>query len=112
MTIFVSQGRYTHGAFRNMIENPEDRWENARKLVEAAGGTLLQFYITYGEYDFLMVAEAASAEAYAPVLLAAASTGGIEGLTTVPAMTTADAKRAFEVAKQVGSNFKPATGDG
>ena len=110
MTIFISQGRYTDAAFRNMIENPEDRWENARNLVEAAGGALLQFYITYGEYDFLMIAEAASAEDYAPVLLAAASTGGITGLTTVPAMTTADAKTAFAVAQRVSASFKPATG--
>ena len=111
MTIFISQGRYTHAAVQNMIENPEDRWDNARRLVEAAGGKLLQIYITYGEYDFLMIAEAPSAEEYAPVLLAAASTGGIEGLTTVPAMTTSDAKTAFEAAQMVRTSFKPATGD-
>ena len=79
-------------------------------LVEAAGGKLLNFYITYGEYDFLMICEAQSAEQLAPALLAAGSTGGITNTTTYPAMTTADAKTAFEGAQRVGTSFKPASG--
>ena len=110
MTIFVSQGRYTHQAFDAMITNPEDRWENTRALIEAAGGRLLDFYITYGAYDFLMICEAPSAERLAPALLAASATGGITGLTTYPAMTTAEAKTAFEGAQLARSTFRPATG--
>ena len=110
MTIFISQGRYTHQALKNMIDNPEDRWENAAAIIDAAGGKLLNFYITYGEYDFLLVCEAPSAEALAPALLAASSTGGITGMTTYPAITTAEAKTAFEEAQRVGAKFRPATG--
>ncbi len=51
MTIFITHGRYTHNAIANMIANPEDRWENAQKLIEAVGGKLLNFYLTYlGRY--------------------------------------------------------------
>jgi uncharacterized protein with GYD domain len=110
MTIFVSPGRYTHQAFEAMIKNPEDRWENAKALVEGVGGELLDFYITYGEYDFLIICEAPSTEQLAPALLAASATGGITGLTTYPAMTTAEAKTAFEGAQLARSTFRPATG--
>ncbi len=110
MTVFISQGRYTDQAFKNMIENPEDRWDNARNLVEAVGGKLQSFYMTYGEYDFLLICEAPSAEALAPALMAASSTSGITGLTTYPAMTTADAKSAFQSAQELSASFRPATG--
>ena len=110
MTIFITHGRYTHNAIANMIANPEDRWENAQKLVEAVGGKLLNFYLTYGHYDFLMICEADSAEQFAPALLAAGGTGGVTDITTFPAMTTADAKTAFEEAQRASASFKPATG--
>jgi len=110
MTIFVSQGRYTDQAFKNMIDNPEDRWDNTRALIEAAGGKLLSFCVTYGKYDFLLICEAPSAEALAPALMAASSTGGIADLTTYPAITTADAMAAFQSAQQVSNSFRPAAG--
>ena len=110
MSVFITRGRYTHNAIANMIANPEDRWENDQKLVEAVGGKLLDFYLTYGSYDFLMICEADSAEQLAPALLAAGGTGGVNDITTFPAMTTADAKIAFEGAQRASASFKPATG--
>jgi uncharacterized protein with GYD domain len=39
---------------RGMVSTPEDRTEPVSKLVEAAGGKLLAYYMTFGEYDWLM----------------------------------------------------------
>ena len=41
MPLFVSQGRYTEGAIKAMLTKPEDRTAAATKLVEQAGGKLL-----------------------------------------------------------------------
>ena len=41
MPIFISQGRYSQDAMRNMATTPEDRTEPVSKLIEAAGGKLL-----------------------------------------------------------------------
>ena len=38
MPIFISQGRYSQDAMRNMATTPEDRTEPVSKLNEAAGG--------------------------------------------------------------------------
>ena len=58
MPIFISQGRYSQDAIRGMVKTPEDRAEAVSKLIEAAGGRLLSYYVTFGEYDWLLVTEA------------------------------------------------------
>ena len=57
MPIFVSQGCYSQGALKGMLANPEDRSEAAGKLIQAAGGKMLAYYVTFGEYDWLVVSE-------------------------------------------------------
>jgi uncharacterized protein with GYD domain len=56
MPIFISQGRYSQSALKGMIAKPEDRSRAASQLVKKAGGKLLSYYLTFGEYDFLLVA--------------------------------------------------------
>ena len=58
MPIFITQGRYTQSAITGMIASPEDRAEAVKKIVTAAGGKLRSYYMTFGEYDFLTIAEA------------------------------------------------------
>jgi len=38
-----------------MIKSPEDRSKAVAKLIKAAGGKLVSYYVTFGEYDFLLV---------------------------------------------------------
>jgi uncharacterized protein with GYD domain len=60
MTTYIVQGRYSPEAIKGMMAKPEDRAAAVAKLFEAAGGKLISYYLTFGEYDFLCVAEADS----------------------------------------------------
>jgi uncharacterized protein with GYD domain len=108
MAIFISQGRYTREAIQGMTANPEDRSKAVAKLVKAAGGKLLSYYLTFGEYDFLLVAEAPDEKAMAAAVLAAAGGGGVESVRTTLAMTPGDAMQAFDQARGLAGSFKPA----
>jgi uncharacterized protein with GYD domain len=108
MPIFISQGRYSHSAIKGMIAKPEDRSKAASRLIKEAGGRLLSYYLTFGEYDFLLVAEAPDESAMASAVLAAASGGGVTDLRTTLAMTPADAMKAFEAAAGLAQSFKSA----
>ena len=108
MPIFISQGRYSRDAITGMIANPEDRSKAVSKLVKQVGGRLLSYYLTFGEYDFLLVAEAPDESAMASAVLAAASGGGVTDVRTTLAMTPADAMRAFETAGGLARSFKSA----
>ncbi len=56
MTIYISQGRYTSAAIRGMTAKPEDRSEAVAELFAAAGGRLIGWYLTFGHYDWLIIA--------------------------------------------------------
>ena len=57
MPIYITQGHYTRDAISGMIAAPEDRSKALKKLVDAAGGKLLSWYLTFGEYDFVAISE-------------------------------------------------------
>jgi len=110
MPIFITQGRYSREAIKGMIVKPEDRADAVSRLLAKAGGRLIGYYVTFGEYDFLTIAEAPSETQMAAVLLAAASGGGVTDLRTTLAMTSIEGKGAFAAASDLAPSFKSAGG--
>jgi len=110
MPIFITQGRFTREAVKGMIVRPEDRADAVSRLLTKAGGRLIGYYVTFGEYDFLAIAEAPSETQMAAVLLAAASGGGVTDLRTTLAMTSIEAKGAFAAASDLAPGFRSAGG--
>ncbi|MCP4383681.1 MAG: GYD domain-containing protein [Hyphomicrobiales bacterium] len=108
MSIYITQGRYSGQAIKGMVGKPEDREPEIRKLVEAVGGKLLAYYMTMGEYDFLIIIEGQGEEDILSALLVAAASGGVTDLKTVQAFTTTTGKKAFERAGQIAAGFRPA----
>jgi uncharacterized protein with GYD domain len=110
MPIFITQGRYTREAIKGMVVSPEDRSDAVARLLAKAGGKLIGYYLTFGEYDFVVIAEAPGETQMAAVLLAAASGGGVTDLKTTLAMTSIQAKGAFAAASDLTSSFRSAGG--
>lgn len=108
MPIFITQGRYTPNALKGMVEKPEDRQSEVKGLFRRAGGKLLSYYFTFGEYDFLIVAEMPDEATMLSVLAVAASGGGVTDLKTTVAMTTAQAKEALASANEAAGKFRSA----
>jgi uncharacterized protein with GYD domain len=106
MPIFIVQGRYSRDAIKGMIANPEDRAEAASKLMEAAGGKLLAYYVTLGEYDWLTIGEFPDAQGVSAAVLAAAASGGVTDTKTTTAMTTAEAKQVFAAASKAAAAYR------
>src|SRR5476649_567565 len=101
MPIYITQGRYTRDAIKGMIVKPEDRSDKVGRLMSKVGGKLLGYYLTFGEYDFLTIAEAPSETQMAAALLAAASGGGITDMRTTLALSAAESKGVFAAASDL-----------
>ena len=112
MAIYITQGRYTDHAMKGMVDHPEDRKPAVAALIKAAGGKLLDYYVTMGEYDFLIVSEADAANSdFLAGLMVAGASGGVTGLKTVLAFTTAEAKSAMAKANKIRAGFQAAGAD-
>jgi uncharacterized protein with GYD domain len=111
MTIYLTQGRFSREAISGMIETPEDRAVAVGKLAKASGAKLLSYYLTFGEYDFLVVMESDGPPTDAMAsLLTAASTGGVSDLRTTVAVTSKEGMKAMTKAKSIRKGFRPAGG--
>lgn len=110
MPIYITQGRYTREAIKGMIVKPEDRADAVSRLLSKAGGRLIGHYLTFGEYDFLVISEAPSETQMAAVLLAVGSSGGVTDLRTTVAMTSVEAKGVFAAASDLAPSFRSAGG--
>ena len=111
MTVYITQGRYTREAIAGMINKPEDRAEAANALAKAAGGKLLDYYVTFGEYDFLVIFEGGRGKSetdFMALLLAAAASGGLTDLKTTVAVRSKDATKSMRAAKKVIKAYRPA----
>jgi uncharacterized protein with GYD domain len=106
--IFITQGRYTGNAISGMVERPEDRAKEAKRLLEAAGGKFIASYFTFGEYDFLVISEFDDIRKITPALIAVAAGGSVSDLRTTVALGWADGQAAFEKARDLAKSFRSA----
>jgi uncharacterized protein with GYD domain len=106
MTTFITQGCFSNESMKAMLAKPEDRAAALSKVLSAAGGKLIGYYVTFGEYDFLIIAEAPSEEAMLSGLIVAGASGSVTNLKTMVAVSSAQAMKAFESAKGVAASYR------
>jgi uncharacterized protein with GYD domain len=87
MPLYMVQANYTPQAVAAMTNNPQDRSQAVRPLVEGAGGRLRDVFFCQGDYDVMVVAEFPDAEAANAVALAAVGAGHLKTYKTTPLFT-------------------------
>jgi uncharacterized protein with GYD domain len=108
MPIFIYRGRYNADAVKGMMTSPEDREAALAKVFEKAGGKLLAFYLTFGEDDFLTIADCPDHHAALALAIAGAAGGSISDMKTTVAVTSKEAMAAFKKAGELAKTLKNA----
>ncbi len=80
MASFVILGNYTEQGIKDMKSMPT-RLQAAKDAISSAGGRMIFFYLTLGEYDFVTVIEVEDADTVARVLLGIAAQGSVRSKT-------------------------------
>jgi len=107
MPMFITQGRFTQDAIKGMLAHPEDRADAVRKLFSQSGGKLIAYYLTFGDYDFLVVSEGPD-EGVAVSTLVTTASGEVSDLKTCLAVPSTDMKKTLETAGRIAASFAPA----
>lgn len=108
MPVFIAQGRFTREAVKGMTQRPEDRTGPVAALFEKLGGRLQGWYLTTGEYDWLLIVEAPSHDVVVAAAAVATAGGGVGDIKTFAAFTGAEARTIFERAGGATAGFKSA----
>ncbi len=110
MAYYMFQGRYNADAMKAMVDNPQDRAEGARPLIEALGGKLHHLFFCFGSEDVMALIEAPDDAAMAACALAVGASGSFSGGATTKLISSAEAKTAMATAKKATASYTPATG--
>ena len=80
MPSYLSLINWTEQGIANVKDSP-GRLDAAKQAIETAGGRMIFFYMTMGEYDLATLIEAPNDEAATSVLLALGSQGSVRSKT-------------------------------
>ena len=102
MASFLVQVSYTPEALSALIAKPQDRMAVVKKSVQNLGGTFGGSWMSFGDYDLVMLLEMPNNVSAAALALAAAAGGSLKSIKTTPLLTIDQALSALKKAKNSG----------
>jgi uncharacterized protein with GYD domain len=99
MPLYMTQFTYAAETWATLTHAPEDRSVAVRELLEAGGGRLISWYLSFGEYDGLLIYEAPDEATAGALVLAAARRGHLSVTKTTPLF---DSEESMEILRRAG----------
>lgn len=105
MPYYLYQVSYKEEQYKALIAHPQDRSAQARKVIEAHGGTLHHFFFAFGEYDIVALSEFPDNESATAAALTVASTGAFSKFKTTVLLSSGEAEAAMRKAGSIQSGY-------
>tara|TARA_Y100000591_G_C21641652_1_gene598186 strand:- start:54 stop:371 length:318 start_codon:yes stop_codon:yes gene_type:complete len=104
MKIFISLGIYSQKGADGIINGSSDRRAAMEKMLSSVGAKLIDYHITRGQYDFVMLSEADSFESVAACALKAKAAGTLSEAVTLESVD-------LNIVREMGNkvDFSPPT---
>ena len=104
---YMMRVKFSANSVKALVSKPHDRTNVAKQLIESFGGKLHHYYLAFGEYDVILIAEFPDNASAVGVAMAATSTGAYTGFETTPLLTPHEAEAAMKKAHDTKTDFKP-----
>jgi len=105
MAKYLFQATYTSDAWAAQVQNPQNRAEILRPMIERLGGRMECAYFAFGEYDVVAIFEMPDNVSMATFSLAGAAGGAVKAVKTTPLMTIEEGMEAMRRAS--GTGYQP-----
>jgi uncharacterized protein with GYD domain len=106
MALYMYQAAYTAESMAAQIKEPQDRIEAVRPSLDALGAKILAGGYPFGDYDVLVIYEAADDTVAASVAMAVAAGGAVRSASTTRLLTGPEWVESLRKAQ--GSTYRPA----
>jgi uncharacterized protein with GYD domain len=105
MARYLFQASYTSEAWATQVGNPQNRIEVIRPVIERLGGRLESAYLSFGDYDVVVIAEMPDNISAAAFSLATTAGGALKAIKTIPLLTVEEGIEALK--KAAGAGYRP-----
>lgn len=102
MPSYLVQAAYTSESMASLIKTPQNRSEVVSKAVEKLGGKLVGTWLSFGDYDIVLILEMPDHVSAAAIALAAAAGGSLRTIKTTPLLTFEEGLAAAKKAATSG----------
>lgn len=102
MAYYLIQGAFTPEAWAKLVKSPQDRRQALAPMMEKLGGRLESYWISFGEYDAVIICQAPDNVTAAALSLAGAAGGALRAIKTTPLMTMEEGMEAMRKAAAAG----------
>lgn len=100
MAYYSLQTAYTPLGWAALLKDPQHRLEAIRPVIERLGGTIVNGWFAFGEYDLLVICEMPDNISAAALSMAISAGGAVKAAKITPLMTFDDGLEALQRAKQ------------
>ena len=105
MPSYLVQVSYTSEAVAALVKKPQDRSRVVEKTVEKLGGSIKSAWLTFGDYDTIVLVEMPDNVSAAAFAMAVSAGGSCKAVKTTPLLSVEEGTAAMK--KASGSGYKP-----
>jgi uncharacterized protein with GYD domain len=98
MPHYLLQASYNPEAWAALANEPEDRTEAIRPIVERLGGRVIAGYLSFGEFDIIAIVEMPDSVSAAAYAITSSGGGAVRVHKTTPLLTAEEGMRAMRMA--------------
>ena len=98
----LMQVAYTPDAWKALSKNPQNRLDAVRPAVEDLGGKIESGYLSFGDYDLVVIAEFPKNSDAAAFAMACAAGGAVKEFKTTPLLTAEEGVEAMQSSSRSG----------
>lgn len=102
MAYYLFQAAYTAEAWGTMVKNPQNRLEAVQPVAQRLGGSLVDAWLAFGEYDVIAILKMPDNVSAAAFSLAASAGGAVKAIKTTPLLTIEEGMEAMRKAGPAG----------
>ena len=105
MAYYLFQAAYAAEAVGAMVKNPQNRLEAVRPFAEKLGGSIVDAWLAFGDYDVVAILQMPDNVSAVAFSMAASSGGHLRAAKTTPLMTFEEGIEAMK--KASGAGYQP-----
>jgi uncharacterized protein with GYD domain len=102
MAHYMLQASFTSEAWAKLVNEPQNREQAIRPVIEKLGGKLLGYWFAFGESDAVVIVQMPDNVSAAAASLAAAAGGSVKSVRTTPLMSVEEGMQAMRKAGGAG----------
>jgi uncharacterized protein with GYD domain len=105
MALYALQTAYAPVGWAALLKDPQNRMEAVKPVVQRLGGSVVDGWLTFGDYDVLVICQLPDNVTATALSMAISAGGAVKSVKTTPLVTFDEGLEALKKAKDAG--YKP-----